>query len=127
MISLGGVQLPDGLIWENEFSSSGVSAERRTAVDGSEILFSRRITGRDIDLVSMEDRSWFSREQVEMLSGMASNTTANYILELGANAFIVRFRNEDGGFSFTPVDPVENGSSTGCYYGRIKLRELGGE
>lgn len=96
MISLDGIQLPDGLVWTDEFSALPVVQTVRHTLDGQAVVFhAQRRAGLPITLESEPDAGWLTRAQVEAVSARAASPGGVFVLVLRGQSFQVMFRHHE--------------------------------
>lgn len=96
MIRLDGIQLPDGLVWTDEYAAQSVAQTMRRTLDGGLVVFyGQQAGGLAITLESEPDAGWLTRTQVEALKQRADSPGAVFLLELRGQAFQVMFRHHD--------------------------------
>ena len=127
MITLGGIELPDDLIWDNEFSWIPVAGASARTLGGTLLSWSNSISkGRPIDLVANESRGWMTRSQIQSLYSMASVSGTTFELNYKTAIYNVRFRLEDQPVleAVPLISSRVNFISSDLYTGRIKLIEV---
>jgi hypothetical protein len=125
-ITLGGVQLPDNMILEDELNWTGVAASSEMTLGGEPVIWEDAVAGgRPIDLVAYEDMGWLTRDQVLAVRALASTPGWVGTLSYEGATYRVRFRHEDPpAIDVEPLIPRPNPDSGDYYYGRIKLMEV---
>lgn len=91
--TLGAVQIPRGLVWEDELSWSAVETAADYGLTGSLIIDAAvKQNGRPITLVGSNDAGWITRTQLQALHALAAVPLATYTLTLAdERVFTVRF------------------------------------
>lgn len=123
MISLGGVQLPSNLIWEDRYGWSPVTQSVKMTLGGRPIVYSAQLqAGRRITLSSSQDMGWVTKEQVDSLMQLADVAGAQYSLTIGSATFDVVFRHEDPpAVEASPLIPRGDPVAGDYFLCRIKL------
>lgn len=74
MNTLDGIALPNGLLWQDEFSWTHATQAKTYALDGSLIVEeAARQTGRAITLAGADDAGWADRNTVLSLYALAES------------------------------------------------------
>jgi hypothetical protein len=106
-VSIGGITLPDDLIWENEHSFTGVDSRVEKSTGGAPIIWEGEIGGRPADLVGGDNWGWITLSQRKDMKALASVPRSTYELIHGTESYTVRFRNEEGEpIEAEPVKPM---------------------
>ncbi len=123
MIQLDAIQLPDGLLWPDEYASQAVAQTVKRTLDGSPVVFYSGLSkGREITLESGQDTGWLTKTQVEAVKLLADSPGGVYTLTLRGIAYEVMFRHHDApAFDAQPVIPFQNPEADDFYIVRIKL------
>lgn len=123
MIRLDGLQLPDGLVWTDEFAAQAVSQTVRRALDGSLVVFYGQTSGGlPITLESEPDAGWMTRAQVEAVKLLADSPGGVFLLELRGQTWQVMFRHQDPpAFEAKPLIPLANPQPGDFYLATLKL------
>ena len=108
------MELPDRLIWTDEYSWSPVVSEARYGTEGSLLLHvGTRKAGRPITLDGRVSNAWISRAQCDQVCAWAAIAAANFELVLRGVARTVSFdRSNGGGFQADPIWRLEDGEHT---------------
>jgi hypothetical protein len=97
MITLEGMQLPDELMWIDEFEWSDVKATTKQTIQGKFIVQEAKVpseAGRHITLSS--DDSWITRNDVLILQEMTNDTGRQFLLSMhDGRTYLCRFRQWD--------------------------------
>jgi len=121
--SLGGVSLPDDLIYSNEFAGDW-SPVKRIHTEGSTgrviVQAGLRKDGRPIELTSGEKYGWADRATVLALYALQTTTTA-MTLEFGEQTFNVVWADGEDAFAATPMFDISDPDDTDLYTLKIKL------
>ena len=93
---LDGIELPAGMIWEDEFDWSPAIAAQEYSLTGALVIDAgARQAGRPITLAASDDRGWsgMTRSKLIALRAKAAAAGATYSLTLAdGRAFTVAFR-----------------------------------
>lgn len=107
LIKSGGEQidLPDDLLWTEEFQWSPVVAVQSYTLTGALVIDQAvRRAGRPISLVGPADMAWVTRQTVRTLHAWAAEADARAVLALrDGRQFTVAFRHADGAIEAEPV------------------------
>lgn len=91
-VTLGGVSLPDDLVWVNRDAYNPVRQEVKFTLGGAPVMYHRSISSaRPIVLASLPDQAWFTKAQVDSITGLADVAAATYALVIGSDSFSVVF------------------------------------
>lgn len=105
---LGNIDLPNDLLWADEYSWSATASKQSTAINGALIHeFSRRRAGRPITLQSGDDFGWGDRTLFDQLMALVEspNQDAMILVVPDGREFSVRFRGTGGGSPVT-AEPI---------------------
>lgn len=93
-LTLGGIELPDDLLWSDEFAYTAITqAQNRTLGGGLILEETETVAGRPITLQGGEDYAWATRTTVVALRTLAEAAGATHPLELpDGRTFTVAFR-----------------------------------
>lgn len=97
MTDLAGVELPDDLVWTDEWAWSPYAESVGHALDGT-LLVDRSaaaLAGRPITLAGADDRAWLDRATLDALRDLLGDTSLALTLADG-RAFTVGWRYGDG-------------------------------
>lgn len=107
LIKSGGEQidLPDDLLWTDEFQWSPVVAVQSYTLTGALVIDQAvRRAGRPISLVGPADMAWVTRQTVRTLHAWAAEADTRAVLALrDGRQFTVAFRHADGAVEAEPV------------------------
>ena len=122
-IIFNALSLPDGLKWEDEFSSAKVVQTVKRTLAGSPVVFyGQRLAGIPITLSSSADEGWATRNVVQSLASMADVPGAVYTLSLRGVSYSVVFRHDmPPAFKADPVINVSDPQSGDYYMVKINL------
>lgn len=123
-LSIGGVDLPDDLIWTDEYQWSAVTQKMEITVGGALLIEeSVQAAGRLITLEGDESSAWATRTQIEALRTLAEQPNEVHELVLpDGREFDVMFRRP--AFEAKPIIPF-NVSAAGDFYSlRVFLIEV---
>jgi hypothetical protein len=123
MIRFDGLNLPDGLVWTDEFAAQPVAQTVRRTLDGSLVVFyGQQSAGLPITLESQPDAGWITRTQVEALKLRADSPGGVYLLELRGQSFQVMFRHHEApAFEAKPLVHLANPTPGDFYLATLKL------
>jgi len=97
MITLDTIELPEEMIWQDEFEWAAVKANTKRTIQGKHIVRESLVpddAGRDITLTS--DNAWATRSEVEVLRSLTDELTREFILTMhDGRTFSCRFRHWD--------------------------------
>lgn len=124
--TLNTVQLPDDLLWVDEFNWSPVKTKQDVTLAGTLLLQnSQQFGGRPITLASGEDYGWVPRSTLLALQALRdASSTAPLTLTLADNRqFQVLFdrTQPEGGLSAEPVVYFRQYSADGDFKVELKL------
>lgn len=113
-MTLDSIELPDDLIWEDEFSWSPVVQNTGYSLTGALLIQENtKQAGRPITLVGSSDMGWITRSTIEALKTKRDAAGSEMTLTLPDDrSFTVMFRQEDTPLDFSPVlslNTYENG------------------
>ena len=110
MIFLGGIQLPDGMYWENELGYNKIAQVRSRSIAGNFISEEAiRVQGQIIDLAGGVDHAWLTRLELKALLTLTEtpDNVLTFVRDLEPS-FNVIFR-RDGESS-----PIKSGQIIDC-------------
>lgn len=122
-ITLGGVTLPDNIVWEDKYKWSPIMQDVKTTLGGRPVVFSAELlAGRRISLVAYQDMGWLTKAQVDAVIALANVAGAVYVFVIGAETYNVVFRHEEPpAVEFDPLIPRAVPIDGDYFVGRIKL------
>ncbi len=95
-IQLGSIVLNDGMVWEEEFSYTGVIQEMKTTLGGVPKIFSAPLKGpRNITIKAYNDQGWQTYATLKELQLIAQVQDGQFTLLLGSRSFTVAFRHHE--------------------------------
>jgi hypothetical protein len=124
---LGGITLPDELVWPDEKEWSPVAQESRRTEGGRPVVFAAPLAGgRPITLESRVDRGWLTRAQVDDVLALAALPGASYTLTAHLASYTVLFRHEEPpAVEFQALVTYRVDAPPGDWYtGTIRLRTV---
>lgn len=126
MISLDGIDLPDDLLWADEFACARVAQGVRRTLDGGVVVFYTGLhSGLPITLQSQPDAGWLTRTQVQAIALRAHSPGGVYPLALRGQTCTVMFRHQDdNAFDAQPVIALANAQPGDFYLATLKLMTL---
>lgn len=93
MIQLGSLVLRNGLVWDEEFTYTGILQEMKVTLGGTPVIFTVPTLGPvEITLRSQDDEAWQTYAHIKELYSMAKELDGSFPLILGDKSFTVRFR-----------------------------------
>lgn len=124
-IVLATVELPDDLLWADEYGPAPVLQTARRRLDGGLRLYARPlIGGRPVTLIAAED-AWLTRAQADALAALAAVPGAGYALSLRGQSFQVMFRHDDApALELRPLIDYADADPDDPVIGTIKLVTL---
>lgn len=126
-ITLGGVTLPDDLLWTERHQYAPVAMESRRTIGGRLRYSTAPLSGgRPITLVSQTGRGWLTLAQVQALAALAADPDTVLTLTVGAESYSVKWRwDEPPALDVTPGWGMAiEAESQDIWYGSIKLFEV---
>lgn len=94
---LDGLELPDGLVWINEYDWTPTAQSQSRTLTGSLVIeTAQKVGGRPMTL----SRFWITRAVLNQLTAKLAITTPLLLTLQDGRVFTVRFANEDG----KPID-----------------------
>jgi len=123
MIILDGIDLPQDLLWSDEWAQARVAQTIKRTLDGGVVVFYGQITGGlPITLESQPDAGWLSRAQVQALALRAASPGGLYTLTLRDQTLQVMFRHQDApAFEARALVPLSNPQPGDFYLATLKL------
>ncbi|MDQ7990181.1 MAG: hypothetical protein REI09_11165 [Candidatus Dactylopiibacterium sp.] len=125
--TLGAIQLPAGMTWDDEFDWSPVVKSLEYSLTGAAVIqAARRLAGRPITLAASDDQGWkgMTREKLQALYALAAVPSATYILSLAdGRSFTVAFAAEEP-ISARPLFRHEAPPADWPYVVTLKFMEL---
>lgn len=124
------INLPDDLLWEDEFKWTNAVGTKEYSLTGALVQQSgTRLKGRPITLVPPDnDMAWVSRDTLVTLQAEANVADRKYTLVLGSGAstrqFPVRFRHDEVALEATPVYRWQGSGSDTWYNVTLRLLEV---
>ncbi len=125
-ITLGGVTLPDAIIWQDRKQEFPVRQELKVTVGGSMRVIAESVTGfRPITLTANENQGWFDKATYDALLAISIVPGAEYTFDFhGEDTLQVIFRHND--YPALDVRPLVPGGEDGdIFIGEIKLITVG--
>lgn len=121
MISLGGVALPDGIQWVDQFRPHAVAQATARTIGGNLVVHAGGLTGgRPITLVAEENTAWIDQATLDGLFALANQPGEMFEFIHGFETIVVMFAHHDG--PAIEVEPLWPGH--GLFTGTIKLIEI---
>lgn len=122
MITLGGVIIPDSLIWTDRTKWSPVAQKVKVTLGGlSVVRASSLLNGRPITLEGTETQGWIPKDIAEELQALADTPMSVLVFNFhGEFVNSVMFRHhEPQALELTPL--VQGALNPDYFYGTIKL------
>lgn len=119
MIALGDgdttIELPEDLVWQDEFSWASVAQTVTRGLTGSLIIQAAvRTEGRPITLVPPESGGWMLRSAWSQIQTWLDTPGQQLTLTLRGTPYLVEFRHVDGGAE--AVDVLHYADPTGAHH-----------
>ena len=124
--TFAGIQLPSGMVWEDEFGWDKVQRSASYSVTGSLILdVGVKKAGRPITLTAEADAGWIRRGTLQALYDMVEgDPAARHILTLAdGRRFTVTFAPDGNPVVATPIGRPELPPAEWPYYITLRLIE----
>lgn len=120
---LGGITLPAGMIWRDQFQFAPVQQTVQYTIGGTSVITTASVeAARPITLVSLPDQGWLTTTQVEAIQALADVPGVVYPLIVnGVNYNVVFRHNDDPAVTFEPIIPRQELLPTDYHVGEIKL------
>jgi hypothetical protein len=111
------------MVWEEEFSYTGVLQEVKTTLGGVPKVFSAPIKGpKNITLRGLQDQGWQTYATLKALQSIAQVQDGQFTLLLGSQSFTVAFRHhEPPVIEATPLTPRTQYDDTDYFVVSLKL------
>lgn len=122
-IQLGSIVLRDGMVWEEEFSYTGIAQEIKTTLGGVPLVFTAPVLGpMELTLSSLPDQGWQTYATLKSLQSLAQTIGGQFSLIWGAKTYTVGFRHTDPPvLQATPIIPRSSYADTDYFQVSIKL------
>lgn len=124
------LDLPDDLIWKDEFSWANTVGEVSYSLTGALIYeVGERLSGRPITLSASDDSmGWVSRSTIATLRDWITPATRKMKLKLeypsDTREFVVMFKHGEDAVTASPVKPFPGHENTDWFKVSIKLLEV---
>ena len=93
---LDDITLPNGLIWQDEFSKVNVAQSSRRTLNGQVVVFAQSLTaGQTITLTSDSNGCWLTLAEVQAIQAKADAPGAVYVLQANGQSLNVVFKHDD--------------------------------
>lgn len=125
--TLGDLQLPRGMVWDDEFSWSAVQKSAEYSVTGALLIDAAvKQAGRPITLRGDADAGWIRRSVVEALRALAAaEAVGEHLLTLAdGRTFNVQFAPVEQPIEADPVARPELPPDTFPYVATVRLIEV---
>jgi len=94
--TLGGVNLPVNIIWQDREAFNPVAQSVRRTLGGKVVVFTQTlIEGRPITLASISDQGWMLYPIVQSIQALADVAGTTYSLVIDSTTYTVVFRHEE--------------------------------
>jgi hypothetical protein len=126
MISLGGIELNENMVWTERFAFQNIAQTLKRTLGGNPVVFSSKLQlGTPITLEATVDYGWLEKSVVDQLLVLASTPGSVYPLVFGADTFNVGFRHhEPPAIQMNPFTPRVTHSDSDLFFGYIRLITL---
>ncbi len=125
IVTLGGVDLPDDIIWQDEFDFQPVGQSITRTIAGNHVEFNQALVlAQPITLEASETQGWLTKTQVDAVQTLAATPGATYTLVIGAQTFTVAFRHNEGAFDPQPFVPRIDPEAGDFFSAIIRLRTV---
>ena len=95
-ITLNGVELPEGLVWQERYQPQRLKQVVKPTIGGGEVVFVGPHNGsRNMTLSSLEDQGWILKEVLEQIYEFAESLGATYTMNYHGEVFTVAFRHHE--------------------------------
>lgn len=96
-IALGGVTLPEDLVWTDELNYSSVAQNKQRTLTGALIVQeSAKIKGRPITLTGTAESGWIDRATLLTLQTLVDTVDNDLVLNFNGTNYNVRFDRDNG-------------------------------
>lgn len=119
---LGGVELPRGMLWTDEFTWVAVERSVERSITGAQVVDqAAKVAGRSITLQGVRDQGWIRRATLLAVQALADVPGATYTLKLAdGREFEVMFAPENP-IEAEPISRPELPASTHPYVATLRL------
>lgn len=119
---LGGVELPRGMLWTDEFTWVAVERSVERSITGAQVVDqAAKVAGRPITLQGVRDQGWIRRATLLAVQALADVPGATYTLKLAdGREFEVMFAPENP-IEAEPISRPELPASTHPYVATLRL------
>ena len=125
MITLGGIDLGEGLVWQDEFSFNPVLQAIDYPLEANTQIVTQetKTIGKPFTLQATNDYGWLTRVQVEAIQALASQVNATFTLDWWGDIHTVMFRHhEPPAFQAEPIQYINNNQTPSEYYYRATIK-----
>lgn len=103
MITLDGIQLPDQLVWDDEFAWSPANQQITLTLTGAQFIQESAASGRPISLLHT-DKAWITRAALSQLKAKEAQLGLQMTLTMhDGRRFLVMFKRDPNGVEADPV------------------------
>lgn len=119
---LGGVELPRGMLWTDEFTWVAVERSVERSITGAQVVDqAAKVAGRPITLQGVRDQGWIRRATLLAVQALADVPGATYTLKLAdGREFEVMFAPENP-MEAEPISRPELPANTHPYVATLRL------
>lgn len=119
---LGGIALPSGMLWVDEFSWTAVQRSVDRSITGAQIIdVATKVEGRTITLQGAPDQGWIRRATLLEVQALAHEPDGRYPLVLAnGETFTVMFA-ADTAIDAQPISRPELPANTHPYVATLRL------
>lgn len=123
MIVLQQLELPNSLVWLDEFEQPTVSQTHKRTLAGSIVIFSgSRPNGIPVTITSGPDYGWVKRSIVLQIKSLADQAGLVMTLDIKGKSFNVVFdHSNNNAFTAIPIYPYANPTDTDYYKVKLQL------
>ncbi len=125
-MTLDGIELPDDLLWVDEFDWNPVAQDIDRSLTGALMIQEQaKLYGRPITLTGGDEAGWVSRETVNQLTAVCEQTNKTMTLVLpDNNTFTVIFNRSSTPIIAQPLLPSSAPALNSFYYLTLNLIAL---
>lgn len=119
---LGGIELPRGMLWVDEFAWSGALRAVDRGITGAQIIdLAEKLEGRPITLQGTQDQGWIRRATLLAVRALTDVPEGEYLLTLATGEqFTVMFA-PDNPLEAQPISRPELPADTHPYVATVRL------
>lgn len=103
MITLDGIQLPDQLVWDDEFAWAPANQQITLTLTGAQFIQESAASGRPISLLHA-DKAWITRAALTQIKAKEAQLGLQMTLTVhDGRRFLVMFKRDPNGVEADPV------------------------